>query len=60
MADYIEFEVKAEHIEHDDEVSDFSYNLSENSLIDDQDVNTDFYRGFTNVQNDIEQVLRVL
>ena len=60
MADYIEFEAEAEHIEHDDEVSDFSDNVSENSFIDDQDVNTDvnFYRGFTNVENDIEQVLR--
>ena len=60
MADYIQFEAKAEHIEHDDEVSGFFDNVSENSFIDDQDVNTDvnFYRGFTNVENDIEQVLR--
>ena len=60
MADYIEFEAEAEDIEHDDEFSDFSDNVSENSFIDDQDFNTDvnFYRGFTNVENDIEQVLR--
>ena len=53
MADYIEFEAEAEHIEHDDEVSDFSDNVFENSFIDDQDVNTDinFYRGSTNVEN---------
>ena len=52
MADYINFETKAEHIEQD-EVSDFSDNASENSFIDDndEDVHTDvnFYRGFTNV-----------
>ena len=41
MADYIEFEAEVEHIEHDDEVRDFSNNVSENSFIDDQDVNTD-------------------
>ena len=53
MADYIEFEAEAEHIEHDDEVSDFSDNVFENSFIDDQDVNTDvnFYRGSKNVEN---------
>ena len=61
MADYINFEAKAEQIELD-EVSDFSDNASENSFIDDNDqnVNTDvnFYRGFTNVENDIKQVLK--
>ena len=53
MADYIEFEAEAEHIEQDDEVSDFSDNVFENSFIDDQDINTDvnFYRGSTNVEN---------
>ena len=60
MAEYINFEAEAEQIEHD-EVSDFSDNASENSFIDDQDqdVNTDFnfYRDFTNVENDIDQVL---
>ena len=61
MADYINFEAEAEQIELD-EVSDFSDNASENSFIDDNDqnVNTDvnFYRGFTNVENDIKQVLK--
>ena len=31
MAVYIEFEAEAKYIEHDDEVSDFSDNVSENS-----------------------------
>ena len=65
MADYINFEAEAEieltQIELD-EISDFSDNASENSFIDDNDqnVNTDvnFYRGFTNVENDIKQVLK--
>ena len=61
MSDYINFEAEAEFIE-DDEVSDFSDNGSEDSFINDNDqnVNTDvsFYRGFTNVENDIEQVLK--
>ena len=55
MAEYINFEAEAEDIEHD-EVSNLSDNESENSFIDDQDVN--FYRGFTNVENDINQVLQ--
>ena len=38
MADYIEFEAEAKDIEHDDEFSDFSDNVSENSFIDDQDL----------------------
>ena len=61
MSDYINFEAEAEFIE-DDEVSDFSDNGSEDSFINDNDqnVNTDvsFYRGFTNVENNIEQVLK--
>ena len=59
MSDYINFEAEAEHIE-DDEVSDLSDNVSEYSFIDDNDQDTDanFYRGFTNVENDIEQVLK--
>ena len=61
MADYINFEAKAEQIELD-EVSDFSDNASENSFIDDNDqkVNADvnYYRGFTNVENDIKKVLK--
>ena len=59
MKDYINFEAEAEHIE-DDEVSDLSDNVSEYSFIDDNDQDTDvnFYRGFTNVENDIEQVLK--
>ena len=61
MSDYINFEAEAEFIE-DDEVSDFSDNGSEDSFINDNDqnVNTDvsFYRGFKNVENDIEQVLK--
>ena len=57
MADYINFEAEAEHVEQD-EVSDFSDIASENSFFDDQDVNTDVNvcRGFTNVENDIDQV----
>ena len=61
MSDYINFEAEAEFIE-DDEVSDFSDNGSEDSFMNnnDQNVNTDvsFYRGFTNVENDMEQVLK--
>ena len=59
MAEYINFEAEAEHIEQD-EVSNLSDNESENSFIDDQDQDTDvnFYRGFTNVENDINQVLQ--
>ena len=59
MSDYINFEAEAEHIE-DDEVSDLSDNVSEYSFIDnnDQDTDVNFYRGFTNVENDIEQVLK--
>ena len=59
MKDYINFEAEAEHIE-DDEVSDLSDNVSEYSFIDnnDQDTDVNFYRGFTNVENDIEQVLK--
>ena len=55
MAEYINFEAEAEDIEHD-EVSNLSDNESENSFIDDQDVS--FYRGFTNVEYDINQVLQ--
>ena len=61
MSDYINFEAEAEFIE-DDEVSDFSDNGSEDSFINDNDQNVNtgvsFYRGFTNVENDIEQVLK--
>ena len=59
MAEYYNFEAEAEHIEKD-EVSNLSDNESENSFIDDQDQDTDvnFYRGFTNVENDINQVLQ--
>ena len=61
MSDYINFEAEAEFIE-DNEVSDFSDNGSEDLFINDNDqnVNTDvsFYRGFKNVENDIEQVLK--
>ena len=59
MADYINFEAEAEHIEQD-EVSNLSDNESENSFIDDQarDTNVNFYRVFTNVENDINQVLK--
>ena len=58
MADYINFEAEDEDV--GDEVSDSSDIASENSFIDDQDVNTDvnLYRGFANVENDIEQVLK--
>ena len=59
MSAYINFEAEAEHIE-DDEVSDLFDNVSEYSFIDDNDQDTDvnFYRSFTNVENDIEQVLK--
>ena len=59
MAEYINFEAEAEHIEQD-EVSNLSDNESENSFIDDQDQDTDvnFYRGFPNVGNNINQVLQ--
>ena len=63
MAEYIDFEAEPEQIEHD-EVSDFSDKVSENSFTDDQDydvnIDVNFYRGFTNVENYIDQVLRVL
>ena len=63
MVEYIDFETEAEQIEHDED-SDFSDNVSENSFTDDQDqdvnIDVNFYRGFTNVENDINQVLRVL
>ena len=56
MAEYINFEAEAEHIEQD-EVSNLSDNESENSFID-EDTDVNFYRGFTNVENDINQVLQ--
>ena len=57
MSEYINFEAEAEHIAGD-EVSNFS--VSENSFIDDtdQDADGNFYRGFTNAENDIKQVLQ--
>ena len=57
MSEYINFEAEAEHIAVD-EVSNFS--VSENSFIDDtdQDADGNFYRGFTNAENDIKQVLQ--
>ena len=65
MADFINFEAEADFCQNTaedvgDEVSDFSDVGSENSFIDDQDVNTDanFYRRFENVENNIEQVLK--
>ena len=65
MADYIYFEAEADFVEDinedvGDEVSDLSDTESENSFIDDQDVNTDanFYRHFANFEKDIEQVLQ--
>ena len=65
MADYINLEAEADFCQDvaedvGDEVSDFSVVGSENSFIDDQDVNTDanFYRRFENVENNIEQVLK--
>ena len=67
MADYINFEAKADFVEDinedvGDEVNGFSDTESENSFIDDQNVNTDanFYRHFANVEKDIEQVLKHL
>ena len=58
MSEYINFEAEADHIEGD-EVSDFS-DMFGNSFIDDTDQDTDvnFYRDFTNAENDIKQVLQ--
>ena len=60
MADYINLEAEADFCQDvaedvGDEVSDFSVVGSENSFIDDQDVNTDtnFYRRFENVEKNI-------
>ena len=65
MADRISFEAEADFVEDinedvGDEVSNFCDIESENSFIDDQDVNTDpnFYRHFANVEKDIKQVLK--
>ena len=57
MSEYINFEAEAEHIAGD-KVINFS-DVSENSFIDDtdQDADVNFYRGFTNAENDIKQVL---
>ena len=72
MADFINFEAEADFInpedakqngkKDDDEVSDISDVDSENSFIDNEEVQTDvnFYRHFANVENDIEQVLKCL
>ena len=64
MADVINFEAEEDFCQDTaedvgDEVNDFSDVGSENSFIDDQDVITDtnFYRNFENVENNIEQVL---
>ena len=65
MADFINFEAEADFCQDTtedvgDKVSDFPDVGSENSFIDDQDVNTDanFYRHFESVENNIEQVLK--
>ena len=65
MADFINFEAEEDFCpdtaeDVGPEVSDFSDVVSENSFIDDQDVNTDanFYRRLENVENNIEQVLK--
>ena len=65
MADFINFEAEADFCQDTAEdvgaeVNDFSDVGSENSFIDDQDVITDtnFYRNFENVENNIEQVLK--
>ena len=70
MADFINFEAEADFInpedakqngkKDDDEVSDISDVDSENSFIDNEEVQTDvnFCRHFANVENDIEQVLK--
>ena len=59
MAEYINFEAEVEFIgadsgKEDDKVS----SVSESSFIDDQEIgdDDDFYR-FTNVENDVDQVL---
>ena len=65
MADFINFGAEADFCQDTAEdvgaeVNDFSDVGSENSFIDDQDVITDtnFYRNFENVENNIEQVLK--
>ena len=65
MADFVHFEADVEGDDEqvgkdeESEVSDIS-NVDSESLFDDQEVNTDvnFYRQFSNVENDIEQVLK--
>ena len=65
MGDFVNFEADIEGDdeeigEDDDKVSTISDVDSENSFIDNQEVKTDvnFYRHFSNVENDIEQVLK--
>ena len=60
MAEFINFEAEAEIIDADDGKEDGEVsNVSKNSFIDDQEIGTDvdFYRQFTNVENDLDQVL---
>ena len=60
MAEFINFEAEIEVIDTDDGKEDDEVsNVSENSFIDDQEIGTDvdFYRQFTNVENDLDQVL---
>ena len=70
MVDFINFEAEADFINLEDakqngkkdgnDVSDFSDVDSENSFIDNEEVQTyvNFYRHFANVENDIEQFLK--
>ena len=57
MAEYINFEAEVEFDNEKDDDDEISSD-SKNSFIDDQEIenDVDFYR-FTNVENDIEQVL---
>ena len=61
MAEFINFEAESEFVDinssEDDETSNDA--LSEISFVDDNEINTsvNFYRQFTNVENDLNQVL---
>ena len=60
MAEFINFEAETEVAEvEDDKEDDEVSNISEDSLIDDQEVGAgvNFYRQFSNVENDLDQVL---
>ena len=60
MAQFINFEAETEVVEVEDgKEGDEISNISEDSLIDDQEVGADvnIYEQFANVKNDLDQVL---